>query len=442
MKIDYDIIVVGCGPAGLMACGELARRGIKVLGIDKKPCLDRNIRTVSGYCFLDQPFNNEVIRYEPHSNKTLLHYTKCDFTVQYNGTMRGIYNTYMFSDTGKYWKATTTKKPMYHLFNAATCFETRFNWAAKNGAEFLTETLALDVIQTEKEVKVKIRTRGKDRTLSCKKLIAADGLSSRIARKMGMNKHRQFYAKGPSMEYEMAGVECPYPPGDMLFFGSNNFGGMAGAVIMIPSLIAEDAFRLETISMLPASNGARLLEYFTTQSPYAYWFKKAEIVSMSGALVDLISPIITPYTGNVLFVGDSAAFGECLYQSATMAGYMGAVCTEKELQGQNGFEDYSRFWADCFEWVKDSKRMADYLKRTMFTRFFTVREIDFLFDLSQKYPFITEEAEATPYDYGKLLLEGFLGMDEVPAEMKQRMQIIIDADMATIGTVIGKQQEA
>ena len=36
---DYDVIVIGCGPAGMMCCGELARRGFKVLGIDKKPVM-------------------------------------------------------------------------------------------------------------------------------------------------------------------------------------------------------------------------------------------------------------------------------------------------------------------------------------------------------------------------------------------------------------------
>ena len=50
---DYDVIVVGCGPAGLMASGELAKRNIKVLGVDKKPILDQNFRSASGFCFLD-----------------------------------------------------------------------------------------------------------------------------------------------------------------------------------------------------------------------------------------------------------------------------------------------------------------------------------------------------------------------------------------------------
>ncbi len=439
---DYDVIVVGCGPAGLMACGELAKRGVRVLGVDKKPQLDRNIRTVSGYCFLDQPFNHEVIRTEPNGSKTLLHYTENNFTVEYPDHMQGVYHTYMFSDTGKYWQASTTKKPLYHIFDANKCFQARYSWAAKKGAEFLTETLVHNVTQTDQEVTITARTRGKDRTLTCRKLIAADGLSSRIARKTGANAGRQFFAKGPTMEYEMVGVECPYDVGDILFFGKKNFGGMQGALLMLPSPHGPDAFRLETISMLPASNGARLLEYFTQQGPYAHWFKHAEIIDMSGALVELISPMITPYKGNILFVGDSAAFGECLYQSATMAGYMGAVCTQTELEGKKGFEEYTRLWARYFEWVTDSKRMADYLKRTMFTRFFSIREIDFLFDLSRKYPIVMEEAEATPYDYATMLLQSFQAMDEVPQEMKDRMQEIIEADMSSIAMVIGKNQEA
>ena len=78
---DYDVIVIGCGPAGMMACGELAKRGIKVLGVDKKPQLDVNIRTASGYCFLDQPFNKEWIKATPQGDKTLLEYTDTGFSV-------------------------------------------------------------------------------------------------------------------------------------------------------------------------------------------------------------------------------------------------------------------------------------------------------------------------------------------------------------------------
>jgi len=40
-----------------MACSELAKRGVKVLGVDKKPELDKNIRSASGFFFTGVNFN-------------------------------------------------------------------------------------------------------------------------------------------------------------------------------------------------------------------------------------------------------------------------------------------------------------------------------------------------------------------------------------------------
>ena len=444
MATDYDVIVVGCGPSGLMACGELAKRGVKVLGVDKNPDLGRNTRTASGYCFLNQPFNNISIRTEekPEENRTYLHYDKLGFSTSYGGIMKGVNHSYMFSDSGKWWRASTTKKPFYNLFNPGQCKADRFEWAQKKGAEFMPETLALRVEQDEKKVTLTVRTRGKNRTLTCKKLIASDGLSSRIAKLTGANKTRTFYGKGPTIEYEMVGVKPEYPRGDMFFFGAKNFGGMAGGLIMVPSPIADDAYRLETISMLPGSTAQTIIEYFIKKGPFAHWYKDAEIVDKSAAIVEMLTPMLVPHLGNILFVGDSAAWMEVLYQSATMAGYMGAIACIDEINGKPGFDDYTKFWEDYFEWVKNPIRMADYMKRVMFPRFFSVKELDFLFDMSQKYPIVMEEAEATPYDFTTMVMQQFIAMDEVPEELKDRMRMVIKADMSVLSQLIGKTQKA
>ncbi len=439
---DYDVIVVGCGPAGLMACGELAKRGLKVLGVDKKPRLDKNYRTASGYCFLDQPFNKEFIKMTPEGNKTCLEYTKIGFTLEYSGTMEGIYHSHMFSDTGKHWQASARKKPFYNLFVPSKCQSDRYKWAKKQGTKFMTATVAVKASQTDKQVELVVRKDGKNKTLTCKKLIASDGLSSRIARSIGANEGRTLFGKGPTIEYEMTDVECPYDRGDMFFFGANNFGGMAGGLIMVPSPNGKNAFRLETMSVLPASTSTAIIEHFTKKGPFSHWFKNAKIIDTSGAVVEMLTPMITPYRGNILFVGDSAAFAECLYQSATMAGYMGAVCTEMELHGKKGFEEYDQFWGKHFEWVKNPKRMADYTKRVLFPRFFTVKELDFLFELSEKNPIVVDEPAATPYDFTTMVMQQFMAMPEVPDDLKKRMQDIIDADMAKVATVIGKGQRA
>ena len=440
---DYDVIVVGCGPAGMMACGELAARGVKVLGIDKKPRLDVNIRTASGYCFLDQPFNREYIKQTPEGKKTRLEYTDTGFTVVYSDRMEGIHHSHMFSDTGKHWQASTTKKPFYHVFNPHKCHSDRYKWAKKNGAEFMTQTLFRNVSQTDKTVEIMVRTDGRDKHLTCKKLIAADGLCSRIAKVTGANKDRtDFGMKGPTIEYELAGVECPYDRGDMFFFGAKNFGGRSGGIIMVPSCHGKGVFRMETMSVLPASTATDLIEFFTKKGPFAQWFKNAEIIETSGVVIEFFSPMVIPHRGNILFVGDSAAFGECLYQCAVMAGYKSAECMEMELKGKKGFDEYTQWWGDHFEWVHNPKRMADYTKRVLFPRFFTVKELDFLFDLSNKYPIVLEEAEATPYDFTAMVMQSFMAMPEVSDDLKQRMQQIIDADMGQVAQVVGKVQKA
>ncbi len=440
---DYDVIVVGCGPAGMMACGELARRGIKVLGIDKKPRLDVNIRTASGYCFLDQPFNAEYIRQTPADGKVKLEYTDSGFSVTYGAEMEGIHHSHMFSDTGKHWQASTTKKPFYHVFNPHQCHQDRFEWAGKTGAEFMPSTLFRNIEQNDKQVAITVRRDGRDVRLTCKKLIAADGLCSRIAKVSGANKSRtDFGMKGPTIEYELSNVDCPYDRGDMFFFGSKNFGGRAGGIIMVPSCHGEGVFRMETMSVLPASTASDLIEYFTKQGPFAEWFKNAEIIEMSGVVIEFLSPMIVPHYGNILFAGDSAAFGECLYQCAVMCGYKGAECIEKELDGKKGFDEFAKWWADHFEWVLNPKRMADYTKRVLFPRFFSVQELDFLFDLSKKHPIVLEEAEATPYDFTTMVMQSFMAMPEVSDELKQRMQTIIDADMAQVAQVVGQVQKA
>jgi hypothetical protein len=121
---------------------------------------------------------------------------------------------------------------------------------------------------------------------------------------------------------------------------------------------------------------------------------------------------------------------------------MGAVCTEMELKGKKGFDEYTQFWGDTFEWVKNPKKMADYGKRLIFPRFFTIKELDFLFELSEKNPIVVDEVEASPFEFTTMVFQQFMAMPEVPDHLKERMQKIIDADMATVASVIGKVQQA
>ncbi|MBW1854679.1 MAG: NAD(P)/FAD-dependent oxidoreductase [Deltaproteobacteria bacterium] len=436
---DYDVIVVGCGPTGLMAVAELEEKGINVLGIDKKPRLDKNIRSASGFFFDGLEMNGEHIHLEPLKGKTKIVYTKCGFSIEYSKTMEGIYHTHIISNSGSHFQATSRKKPLYHLFNPTTWLSDRYERTKALGVPFMTNTLVLRAKEINGGVEVTMRTKGKTTSKTCRKLLASDGLQSRIARTLGLNKDRLCFGKGPTIEYEMINVDCPLDRGDIYVTGENNIG-KPGGIFLVPSPRGEGAYRIETMSALPGVTAYDIIEFFTKNSSYAKWFEKAETVEKSGAIVEVFTPIKTPYRGNILLAGDAAAFAECLYQGATMCGYMAAQAIENELKGKNGFEEYTNWWNSFFEWNRDPQRMADYPKRTLFLRFFAQDEIDFLFNLSKKHPAVVDEMEVGVFDYTNAVMDHFLSLPSVPEQLREKIKMVKEAGMDKLATVISKRQ--
>lgn len=435
---DYDVIVVGCGPAGLMATKELASRGVSVLGVDKKKRLDTNIRSASGYFFADQEINGEHIRLEPLKNKTRVHYTKCGFSLEYSAPMEGIHHSYMISNSGRPFKATSLKVPFFNIFGPTRWLSDRYKDARNAGVSFMTGTLAIRAKHTNGGVEVTLRKQGKTSKVSCKKLIASDGLQSRIVRNLGQNRKRVYFGIGPVIEYEIANVDNKLDRGDLVIFGKKNLGRQGG-LFVIPSPRGKKTYRFETMSMLPGSNAYKMIEFFIKESPFAHWFKKAKIVDKSGAIVELFTPIKVPYQGNIIFVGDAAAFGECLYQGATMCGYMAALTVEKELKSKKGFEEYTKWWNSTFEWNLNPQRMADYAKRTMFGAFLGEEVVNYLFDLSLEKPPVADNMQTNPFDFVNLVVDYYLSnFPEMRKDVARKLKALRDGDM---GSWVGAMEE-
>ena len=81
---------------------------------------------------------------------------------------------------------------------------------------------------------------------------------------------------------------------------------------MVPSCHGDGIFRMETMSMLPASTAEELIEYFTKKGPFADWFKNSEVIETSGVVIEFLTPMIVPQLDNILFVGgaDPLAAGD------------------------------------------------------------------------------------------------------------------------------------
>jgi flavin-dependent dehydrogenase len=437
---DYDVIVVGCGPAGLKVSTELKKSGINVLGIDKKPDLARNTRSASGYFITDQEMNGEYIRLEPAGKKTIIHYTKCGFSVDYAGQLEPVYHTHIVSHSQRHLQITSSKKPLFHLFEPTRWLRDRYHEAEKEKVPFLTSTLALRAQEISGGVAVTVRKNGATSRLTCRKLIASDGLQSRIAHGLGFNRGRAFFGKGCTVEYEMDNLDVPYDRGDIFMFGEKNIG-LSAAVIMIPSMHSKTAYRIETLSPLPAEIATRIIEYLIHDGALKSWFKKAKLLDKTGAIVGIAESIKLPCRGNVLLVSDTAAFAECLYQGATMCGYMAARAVIDELAGKDGFADYTSWWNSSFEWNYNPLRMADYTKRSLIFRFLTPNELDLLFDRGAQQPLVAEALEANPYDYTNGLVDYFLTLPDLPQELIEKLKVMRTADMGTWAGLVAKARE-
>ena len=80
-----------------------------------------------------------------------------------------------------------------------------------------------------------------------------------------------------------------------------------------------------------------------------------------------------------LLVGDAAAYVEVETQGALMCGYHAAHAVAKELNGEEGFDEYTRWWQSSFEFLGDDfMRVA---QGFVLVPTYEDEELDYLFGL-------------------------------------------------------------
>jgi flavin-dependent dehydrogenase len=110
-------------------------------------------------------------------------------------------------------------------------------------------------------------------------------------------------------------------------------------------------------------------------------FKDAKIEERYCCSVRAFTPIKKPYKGNTLVVGDAAAFVEVQLQGGFSCGLKAAEAVAGEIEGKNGFEQYTKWWLDSFEF--NSEGMMRVQQGYALIPVYTDDEIDYLFSLCE-----------------------------------------------------------
>lgn len=170
MRTDYDVIVVGAGPAGSMTAKHAAKKGARVLMIEKRQEIGASLRCAEGI------------------NKKGLE--KAGVPVDKRWVSADIVGAKLVSPSGHVFRIDESHAGAEvglvlerHLFDKAMAAD-----AARAGAEIWLKTAAVDVLKEgDKVFGVKVKKEGEPMRLTAGAVVAADGFESQVARWAGID---------------------------------------------------------------------------------------------------------------------------------------------------------------------------------------------------------------------------------------------------------------
>ena len=94
----YDVIIVGAGPACLMAAKVAGENGIKTALIERKKDISINKRTDGGALGLKSYLFNQMLTYNPRDKRFC--FPTSGFSLSYDGPIGDLYGFRIFSPGG------------------------------------------------------------------------------------------------------------------------------------------------------------------------------------------------------------------------------------------------------------------------------------------------------------------------------------------------------
>jgi len=347
----YDVAIVGAGPAGLMAARTAAENGLKTVLIERKRDISIITRACCQQFIMDENFQGETIKLK--EGKVV--FTRNGFEADYHGPLLNVTDKYFVSPGGHAIHfAYDDKRPIVVKFDKGCLLKGILEHCENLGVELLKGARVVDAADGGDAVELTL-ARGKHReTLTAKKLVLADGVNARTAGRLGLNRQRTCFATALCTLSVVEGL-AGFEPGALKSFMGAAYQSYA-PLITGPSLEGENERYLVVIGnskMKPE----HIYQNIRKKSPLAPLFKNARVVKKTACMATAYSSMKIPCKGNVLVIGDAAAYVEVETQGAMTCGFQAGNAVFRELSGQDGFEEYTRWWQESFEFNGD-----DYLQ--------------------------------------------------------------------------------
>lgn len=354
----YDVVIVGAGPAGLMAAKTAGENGLKVALLERKDsitAIQRSCQTM--VAIEDESYFGE--RMYLNEDQHRLVFPVNNFSVRYDGPHKNFYAWNVYTPDN----AHCIRLGDYEK-NRAGGSKTRLS-AFYSKQALLTGLLAdvraagvhvfpgMNVIDHRRGNGMNQVMTAEGKVFSGVFTIAADGINSRLMRVLGMNRDRQFFGTLQGAGYYMTDVDVPCPEAanfPMLFDEKSKYPVMLWVGL---SPYHEDEFWVYAGGPThPEINYMDFLEKTMAEGPFAPWFKNAKKVRSHGHVANVLSPAVTPFRDNVLIVGDAGWTVEAECTGSMMCGRRAANAVTEAFRenrlNREGVQRYIDWWQQSF----------------------------------------------------------------------------------------------
>jgi len=317
-KQEWDVIVIGAGPGGLIAARQTAKKGLKTLCIDRKQEIGTPVRCGEGLGsvwmkFADLEYDpswciNEMkgaVIYGPKKAKKVIETANNGYIVE---------------------RKIMEKKIAYQ--------------AIKAGAKIMLKTQVYDVIKEgNKAAGVKVQTQTGKYEIKGKIIIAADGVDSQTAKYYGINTFNPVTEVDSGYEYEMENCKFEHPNKIHIFVG--NEIAPRGYVWIFPK-----SKTAANVGIGITGNHDKTAKYYLDKwiEDHPEIFSESSIVDIKGGCCPVGRPIEKIAYEGLLIVGDAAHMVNAIHGggmgTSMEAAMMAADAAEKAIKENNYSEQF------------------------------------------------------------------------------------------------------
>ncbi|GJM36134.1 MAG: digeranylgeranylglycerophospholipid reductase [Saprospiraceae bacterium] len=292
---EYDIVIIGSGPAGATTARVAAKLGLRVLMVDKRQELGAPIQcsgAVSRHAL-------EACGVIPVAE--FIHESIYGF---------GIYNVAGEKTTIDYRQLKPSEyghqngqKPLGYVVDRRRFDRHLMTLAERAGAEVWLKTEGLSYQTDGSEYcQIQLRRFNQPIQVKAKVLVGADGLQSQVGKWAGLRTHIKITELASCLQFIVDGVKTD----GLLEIITGHHWAPGGYAWVFPKGHGYAEIGLGVICTMTKKNAQWHLDQFMQQSFFKERFQNARILEIQGGGVPLAAPLRTQYAEQVILVGDAA----------------------------------------------------------------------------------------------------------------------------------------